>query len=60
MLTTPSANSSPMHCWRSKRMAVTRSIRTGPELADRINDDIYTTSRAIGIPAGAFVADVVF
>ena len=37
-----------------------RSIRTGPELADRINDDIYTTSRAIGIPAGEFVADVVF
>ena len=36
------------------------SIRTGPELADRINDDIYTTSRAIGIPAGEFVADVVF
>jgi hypothetical protein len=37
-----------------------RSIRTGPELAEQINDDIYTTSRAIGIPAGEFVADVVF
>ncbi len=37
-----------------------RSIRTGPELAARITDDIDTTSRAIGIPAGEFVADVVF
>ena len=30
------------------------------ELAERINDDIYTTSRAIGVAPGAFVADVVF
>ena len=30
------------------------------ELAERINDDLYTTSRAIGVAAGAFVADVVF
>jgi hypothetical protein len=37
-----------------------RSIRTGAELAARINDDIYTTSRALGIPEGEFVADVVF
>jgi hypothetical protein len=37
-----------------------RSIRTGSELAARITDDIDTTSRAIGIPAGEFVADVVF
>jgi len=30
------------------------------ELADRINDDVYQTSRAIGIPPGQFVVDVVF
>ena len=36
------------------------SVGTGPELAERITDDIVTTSRAIGIPAGAFVADVVY
>jgi hypothetical protein len=36
------------------------SVRSGPELADRLNDDIYKTSRAIGIAPGLFVADVVF
>ena len=30
------------------------------ELANRINDDIYQTSGAIGIPRGEFVVDVVF
>jgi len=35
------------------------SIRNDVELAHRITDDIYRTSGAIGIPAGAFVADVV-
>jgi len=30
------------------------------ELADHINDDVYQTSRAIGIPPGQFVVDVVF
>jgi Peptidase family S41 len=37
-----------------------RSIATGPELAVRLTGDIYKTSRAIGIPPGAFVADVVY
>ena len=37
-----------------------RSIGSGPELAERITDDIDNTSRAIGIPPGAFVADVVY
>lgn len=35
------------------------SIGSGRELAGRITDDIDNTSRAIGIPPGAFVADVV-
>jgi hypothetical protein len=34
-------------------------VSTGAEVAERITADIYRTSRAIGIPAGAFVADVV-
>jgi hypothetical protein len=33
---------------------------SGPELAERITDDIYRTARAIGIPAGVSVADVVY
>jgi hypothetical protein len=37
-----------------------RPVGSNAELAERINDDIYTTSRAIGIPSGAFVADVVY
>jgi hypothetical protein len=37
-----------------------QQISNQAELAERIDDDIYTTSRAIGIPAGQFVADVVF
>jgi hypothetical protein len=36
------------------------SVSTGPELAERITADIHQTSRAIGIPAGSFVADVVY
>jgi Peptidase family S41 len=36
------------------------SVSSGSELADRITDDIHGTSRSIGIPAGAFVADVVY
>ena len=36
------------------------SIVGGRELANRLNDDIYKTSRAIGIAPGVFVADVVF
>jgi hypothetical protein len=36
------------------------SVVTGAELAARITDDIHRTSRALGIPAGAFVADVVY
>jgi hypothetical protein len=36
------------------------SVSSGSELADRISDDIHATSRAIGIPPGAFVADVVY
>ena len=35
------------------------SVRNDTELAARITDDIYKTSGAIGVPAGAFVADVV-
>jgi Peptidase family S41 len=33
---------------------------SGPELAERITDDIYKTARAIGIPSGVSVADVVY
>lgn len=36
------------------------SVTSGPELAQRLNDDIYKTSRALGIAPGLFVADVVF
>src|SRR6185369_15726132 len=36
------------------------AVATGPELAQRITDDIHTTSIAIGIPKGTFVADVVY
>lgn len=35
------------------------SLSTGTELAQRITADIQQTSRAVGIPAGSFVADVV-
>lgn len=37
-----------------------QSVATGPELAERLTGDIYKTSSAIGIPPGAFVADVVY
>lgn len=36
------------------------SLDMGADLASRINTDIQTTSRALGIPRGVFVADVVF
>lgn len=35
-------------------------IATGPELVERLNADIHTTALALGIPPGAFVADVVY
>lgn len=35
-------------------------VPPGPDLAARVNTDIQDTSRAIGIPAGTFVADVVY
>jgi len=34
-------------------------VFTGPEVAERITADVYQTSRAIGIPPGSFVADVI-
>ena len=37
-----------------------RSVATGAELAERLTGDIYKTTKAIGIPPGAFVADVVY
>ena len=37
-----------------------RRIGTLRELAETLTDDIYTTSRAIGVPPGAFVAEAVF
>ena len=36
------------------------SLDLGPDLAARISRDIQTTSRALGIPRGVFVADVVY
>jgi hypothetical protein len=36
------------------------SLDLGPDLAARINRDIQATSRALGIPRGVFVADVVY
>lgn len=36
------------------------SLDMGASLAARINRDIQTTSRALGIPPGVFVADVVY
>jgi hypothetical protein len=36
------------------------AFELGPDLAARINQDIQATSRALGLPRGAFVADVVF
>jgi hypothetical protein len=36
------------------------SLDMGTDLAARINKDIQATSRALGIPRGAFVADVVY
>ena len=36
------------------------SLDTGVTLAARLNTDIQTTSRALGIPRGVFVADVVY
>lgn len=36
------------------------SLDMGADLAARINKDIQTTSRALGIPRGVFVADVVY
>ena len=35
-------------------------IATGPELVQRLTNDIYQTSHAIGVPRGVFVADVVY
>jgi hypothetical protein len=35
-------------------------VPPGPELAARVNTDIQDTSRILGIPAGTFVADVVY
>ena len=35
-------------------------VPPGPELVARINTDIQDTSRVLGIPAGTFVADVVY
>jgi hypothetical protein len=37
-----------------------RTAANGFELAERIDEDINRTSRAMGVPAGQFVADVVF
>ena len=36
------------------------SLEVGADLAARVNQDIQTTSRALGIPRGVFVADVVY
>jgi hypothetical protein len=36
------------------------AIATGPDLVERLNADIHKTALAIGVPAGAFVADVVY
>lgn len=36
------------------------SLDAGEDLAARINRDLQSTSRALGIPPGVFVADVVF
>ena len=36
------------------------SLDTGTDLAARINRDIQAASRALGIPSGVFVADVVY
>ena len=36
------------------------SATTWQELVDRLNRDIYDTGRTIGIPAGVFVADVIY
>jgi hypothetical protein len=33
---------------------------SGRELADRIDDDVYSSARAIGVPPGLFVVDVVY
>ena len=35
-------------------------VGTGPELAAKVTDDIYATGRALGIPVGAFVGEVVY
>lgn len=35
------------------------SIGTGAELASRLTGDIYDTGRALGVPNGAFVAEVI-
>ena len=37
-----------------------KSLDEGPDLAARLNKDIQTASRALGIAPGAFVADVVY
>jgi hypothetical protein len=36
------------------------SLETGADVAARLNKDIQATSRALGIPRGEFVADVVY
>lgn len=37
-----------------------QAVATGPDLAQRITDDIHSTSNAIGIAKGTFVADVIY
>ena len=36
------------------------SARTGPELAERLTNRIHDMSRALGVPAGEYVADVIY
>jgi len=36
------------------------SVHTGPELAERLTNRIHEMSRALGVPAGAYVADVLY
>jgi hypothetical protein len=43
-----------------KKNGAYATLGTGAALAARINSDIQTASRALGIPRGVFVADVVY
>ena len=36
------------------------SARTGPELAERLTNRIHDMSRALGVPAGEYVGDVIY